>query len=100
MLAIAGTVTVDPKLRDGAIPAAVTMMEETRKEAGNIAYVFSFDIEDPAVIRVFEHWESEEALAAHFKAPHMAEFQKAIGQLGITGMDVQKFQISSVGPLA
>ena len=99
MLAIAGTVTVDPKLRDNAVPAAIKMMEETRKEQGNITYAFSFDLEDPAVIRVFEHWESEEALSLHFKMPHMAEFQKAIGEVGVTGMDVKKFQISSVGLL-
>jgi len=99
MLVIAGTVTIDPARREEAMTAAVVMMEETRREPGNLAYVFSGDFESEAVVHIFEHWESQEALDAHFAAPHMAKFQKTLAGLGLQDMSVQKFQVSGVGPL-
>ena len=99
MLVIAGTVTIDPAHFDALKAAAIEMMAETHKEPGNIAYVFSSSLEDAGTVHIFEHWESQAALDAHFKAPHMAKFQAAIGGLGIKDMTVQKFEISSVGSL-
>ena len=99
MLVIAGTVSIDPANRDAAIQAATVMMAETQKEAGCISYVFSADLSDPGGFRIFEEWESQEALEAHFEAPHMAEFQAKFGKLGVRGMKVQRYEVSSVGPV-
>ena len=99
MLVIAGHIEIDPANRDTAIAAAVTVMEETAKEAGCISYTFSSDLSDPGCFRIFEEWESQEALDAHFTTPHMAVFQGKIGDLGVKSMKVQKYQVSSVGPL-
>lgn len=98
-LVIAGTITIDPARRDAFAEAAVEMMEETHKEPGNVAYAFSADFADDGVIRIFEQWESQEALDAHMKSPHMAAFQGKLGGLGIRGMDMQKYVIESFGPL-
>ena len=54
---------------------------------------------DETTIRVFEQWESQEALDLHFASPHMEKFRKTLGELGITGMDMKRFEIESVGPL-
>ena len=99
MFVIAGTIQVDPAKRQSAAEPAAEMMRETRKEAGNIDYAFSFDMGDETTIRVFEQWESQEALDLHFASPHMEQFRKTLGELGITGMDMQRFEIESVGPL-
>jgi quinol monooxygenase YgiN len=99
MLVIAGTITLDPADREKAIAAAVDMMEATRKETGCVAYTFSGDFSDPAIIHLFEQWESQEALNAHFQAPHMATFQAALGGLSVKNMAVQKYEISAVGPV-
>jgi quinol monooxygenase YgiN len=99
MLVIAGRITLDPKNQEKAIEAAVEMMKETRKEPGCKSYVFSAELGEPGAFRLFEEWESEEALRAHFEAPHMKRFQAAMGAFGVTGMSVQKYQISSVGPI-
>lgn len=99
MLVIAGHIRLDPNKREGAVAAAKVMMEATRKEEGCAAYVFSADFEDDGVFRIFEQWESQEALDAHFKAPHMAAFQKAIPSFGIQEMSLQRYEVSSVGPL-
>jgi len=98
MLVIAGTIRIDPAQLPRAEAAARDMMQATRAEAGCRSYVFSFDLDDPAVVHLFECWESPEALAAHFATPHMASFQKAVAGV-IRGMDIQRYEVSSVGPL-
>ena len=41
----------------------------TRSEEGCITYVSSIDVNDPKIIRIFEIWESMEALIPHFQTP-------------------------------
>ena len=99
MLVIAGHIRLDPSKREAAIAAAKVLMQATRKEEGCAAYVFSADFEDEGIFRIFEQLESQEALDAHFEAPHMADFQKAVPGFGIKEMSVQRYEVSSVGPL-
>lgn len=99
MLVIAGSIRIDPAHWDRAVAAAKEMMTETHKEPGCHAYEFSADLNEPGVFRLFEEWESEAALAAHFKAPHMKVFQKVIGEVGVQAMDLKRYEVSSAGPL-
>ena len=99
MVVIAGTITLDPDKRGAAIAAATEMMQATRKEPGCHSYTMSADLEDPGRFQIFEEWDSQAALDAHFATPHMASFQAAVGGLGIRDMQVQKYEISSVGPI-
>jgi quinol monooxygenase YgiN len=99
MIVIAGHVALDPAQHQSAVAAACEMMRETRREAGCISYNFSADLEEPGRFRIFEEWESDEALRAHFAAPHMARFQKAVGGLGVREMKVQRYEVAKVGPL-
>jgi quinol monooxygenase YgiN len=61
--------------------------------------VFSAELDDPGALRIFEEWESEEALRAHFATPHMARFQKAIIGLPIKSSSVLRYDVSRVGPV-
>jgi quinol monooxygenase YgiN len=99
MIVIAGHVAVDPKQREKAEAAAREMMAETRKEAGCLSYTFSADLEAPGRYRIFEEWESDAALQAHFASPHMKRFQQAVGGLGVREMQVQRYEVAKVGPL-
>lgn len=99
MLVIAGTIRLDPANQEAAVAAAKEIMTETHKEPGNNAYVFSADLNEPGMFRIFEEWETDESLQAHFKTPHMAAFQGAMGGFGITEMTVHKYEINSKGPL-
>jgi len=99
MIVIAGHVALDPGKREAAVTAAREMMAETRKEKGCISYTFSADLDEPGRFRIFEEWESDEALRAHFASPHMARFQKAVGGLGVREMAVQRYEVAKVGPL-
>jgi quinol monooxygenase YgiN len=99
LLVIAGQIEIDPAHREVAVAAAIDMMEATRREPGCISYTFSGDLADPGRFRLFEEWESQEALDAHFASPHMARFQKALGGFGIKDMQVKRYEIAKVGPL-
>jgi quinol monooxygenase YgiN len=99
MLVISVRIRLDPSQRDAAIAAAKAVMAETHKEPGCNEYVFTADLDDPAVFRVFEEWESEDALGAHFTSPHMAEFQAAMGGFGISEMDAHKYTVTDKGPI-
>jgi quinol monooxygenase YgiN len=99
MLVIAGHIRIDPARHEDAVRAAVEVQEATRREAGCISYTFSADLAEKGVFRIFEEWASPEALAEHFRTSHMARFQGAIGGLGVRELKVQRYEISSVGPL-
>jgi len=100
MLVLAGTITLDPSKLAEAKQAAAIMMAETHKEPGNRQYIFSGSFLDDGVVHIFEEWESQEALDLHFKSPHMAEFQKKMGAFGIKEMSIEKYEVSSKGPLS
>jgi quinol monooxygenase YgiN len=100
MIVIAGHVAIDPARREPAVAAAREMMAETRKEQGCLSYTFSADLEEPGRFRIFEEWESDEALRAHFASPHMARFRTAMAGLGVREMAIQRYEVTKVGPLA
>ncbi|HTF34209.1 MAG TPA: putative quinol monooxygenase [Myxococcota bacterium] len=99
MLVIAGTIAIDPTKREAAIAAAKEMMTATRREPGCRAYTFSLDLDDPGRVHLFEHWDSQTALDAHFQTPHMARFNAAVAGLGVREASLQKYEVSKVGPL-
>ncbi len=99
MIVVSGTLRIAPADLDAAVAAGVTMAEASLAEPGCSAYGFWQDPTDPGLIRVFEEWASEEALGEHFATPHMAEFMGALGNLGIEGMDIHKYQVSDKSKL-
>ena len=99
MIVIAGRVVIDPDNNDAAIPVAQEMMHATLKESGCAAYNFSADLARKGVFHVFEEWESQEALDAHFASPHMAAFQKAVREFGVKERTVSRYDVSKKGPL-
>jgi quinol monooxygenase YgiN len=54
------------------------MVAASNLEPGCISYAFAFDLQTPGLMRIVEVWRDQAALNAHFKTPHMAEFQVAI----------------------
>ena len=99
MLVIAGSIVIDPAKREAAILAAKEMMAATRQEPGCRAYTFSLDLEDGGRVHLFEHWESQAALDAHFKSAHMARFNAAVAGLGVREAMLHKYEVSTMAPL-
>jgi len=99
MLIVAGEVVVDNAAIDAVRGALGTMESETRKEPGCVTYAFSVDITDPNMMRIFEVWESMEALREHFKTPHMAAFGAAVSKIQPKSMSVKAFEVGQEVPL-
>jgi len=99
VIVIHASLLIDSAKADAMIAAAKDMMAESRKEPGCHAYTFTRDLYDPARFHIIEEWESDAALSAHFKMPHMAKFQAFVPSLGVLEMKAEKFVVSSKGPL-
>ena len=54
---------------------------------------------EPELFHLFEAWESPAALEAHFRTPHMAAFQSAVGGFGVKESKIQRYEVASVGPV-
>lgn len=94
MIVIAGRIAVKPERRAEAERAALAMVEETRREAGCRAYAFYADLVDPATLFVFEEWDSDEAIAAHFQTEHMARFQALAPALLAAPPELERYVVA------
>ena len=99
MIIIAGTVDVDPARRDAALEAGKPHMEATRAQKGCVDYTWSADGLMAGRIYVFERWESQNDLAAHFAGPHYLAMRDTIAAHGLRGADVLKYRIGHAEPV-
>jgi len=100
MLIVAGEVKLaDVAEVEKARDAVVAMVAATNEEAGCIVYSFAQDLSDPTVIRIFEKWESQEALTAHFTSPHMATFMEAMASAKIESMETKLYDAENERPV-
>ncbi|MGB5758683.1 MAG: putative quinol monooxygenase [Acidimicrobiales bacterium] len=99
MLIVAGTIRIEPEHRDQMFAAVAPMVAATRAEPGCRAYSFSPDVDDPGLVHLYELWEDQAALDAHFVSEHMATWRQASAGLPILGRDIAKYIIAEVGTL-
>ena len=60
-----------------------SVVTETRREAGNLAYDLTQDVANPLHFILVERWISTEVLDLHFKEPHMVNFFQDIKPLNL-----------------
>ena len=96
MLVIAGTVKVKPEARAAAAQAALKMSKASEAEAGCKSYRFYADLDDPNTFLIFEQWEDEAALMAHFQTPHMAEFNGLIPGFLAAPPSITRYDVAAV----
>lgn len=99
MLIVAGTIEIDPDARDALFEALAPMIEATRAEPGCQAYAFTIDPDDPALVHLFERWDDQASLDAHFASEHMATWQAKAADLPFRSRDITKYLISGIGSL-
>ncbi len=75
------------------------MAAASNAEEGVLAYGFYADPQEPGVFRVFEEYADEAALNSHFATPHMAEFMGAMGTVGVTEAEVNKYEVEDKSKL-
>ncbi len=94
MIIIAGTIEFgSAEERDAAVASALPYQEATRAdEPGCLAYSFAPDSGSPTRVQVFELWEDEGSLAAHFEHPNFAAMGGVLRGSGRTGGAVAKYR--------
>jgi len=94
MILLAGTVRIAPGRRSDALPHILRIVAASRAEPGCLAYAFAFDAEDENLVRIFEAFESEAALAAHRNSAHFAAWRAAWPEAGIGDRSMREYSVS------
>ena len=70
MVIILGTIKLESEREARRVHnGLITRATRSRADAGNLDYVFSFNVEDPTEVCLTEVWESDELLKAHLAIP-------------------------------
>lgn len=95
-ITVIATVKVNPGLEKEFKYAAVEMVEQTRKEGGNISYRLVQSTTNPTEFATIELWKSQADIDEHMKSAHLQKFFGAVGSLFAPGYPVVKTYESSV----
>jgi len=101
LIAVEAAITVvDPASRQGLIDRSVPIQQATRDdEAGCIVYCFAADPCRDDLIQVYELWESEDALLAHFAHPNYHEMRTMLNEGGLASAVSRKHRIDASAPV-
>lgn len=99
VIVLAGSIRIAPGHRDQAMPHIQAIVEASRAEPGCLAYSFAFDVLDDHLVRIFEVFESADALAAHRASPHMAAWRAAWAQAGIGDRNMAHYDVADWRPI-
>jgi len=95
MITVLGSFRFPVEALDDARPLMRAVIEATLAEPGCRAYSYAEDVAEPGLFRVAEHWESREALSAHFEAPHMRQWVEERQKLGFFD---RRITLHEIGP--
>lgn len=99
MIVVSGFIEVDPTDHAKAAELMRTVAAETAKEEGSISYAFYADLEVEGKFRVFEEWQDQAAIDAHFASDHMATFMASLGELDVKGTSIDRYEVSDKSKL-
>lgn len=102
MIQINGTIKLAPGTvanSPDTVAAIIEMVTKSRAEDGCIDYTFAQDLADPDTLIIYERWRDGEALAAHGKSAHMAEFQKVMAANPPLGRDLRMYETDDGNPI-
>lgn len=77
-LKIIATVVVKAAFQDELVKVFHTVVDETRKETGNVSYDLHQDTKDPLKYTILEVWKSQAAIDEHNETAHFKAFVNAI----------------------
>lgn len=72
---------IKPEKVSEYLPLIKQLIEETRKEEGNISYTLFRDREHEGEFVLLEYWRDQESLDAHFKTAHFTTLVPQIEKL-------------------
>ena len=93
---VAGTFRIPPEKLGDLRPHLEAVIAATRAEDGCLIYSYAVDVQDPGLIRVFEHWRDHAALDAHFQTPHMTAWKEVRAPLGFHDRAISVYEVGTV----
>jgi quinol monooxygenase YgiN len=93
---INAVIDLEPDRARRCLMEAQPFIAASRAEPGCTAYDWAIDPAVPDRIHVFEEWESEDALAAHFRDASYAAMRDHIGESGLISARSQKYRCDAV----
>ncbi len=88
-----------PEQRADLVALLEGLQEASRRDEGCLRYGFSATIEDDHAFVAVEEWASREALAAHLRQPHIAEFIRDLPAATDAPPEVSAHEIAGTAPL-
>lgn len=99
LIVIIGQFEIHPDDAAAAAELMLVMMTKTREEQGCCHYAYSRDLSNSNRFELSELWEDENALAAHFRIDHMAEYRAGMSRLRVLSRTVKRYQVTNVTEL-
>ena len=88
-----------PAQRADLLALLERLQEASRRDEGCLRYGFSATIEDDNAFVAVEEWASRDALAAHLRQSHIAEFVRDLPAAIDAPPEVAMHEIAGTGPL-
>lgn len=96
---ISAQIEIASEKRERALREARPLIEAALGEPGCIHYDWSIDVNSPTRINVFEEWESEAALQAHFDAEPYKAMRAHLRAAGTTSSVARKYRCDLKEPV-
>jgi quinol monooxygenase YgiN len=77
-LKIVATIVAKPQFQDELLKVFHAVVDETRKEDGNVSYELHQDINNPLKYIILEVWKSQDAINLHNESAHFKAFVAAV----------------------
>lgn len=97
MIVIAGHLSLKADKTESAAVALAELVSATRAESGCIEYAMGFDLVDPTLVRIFEVWESDDALANHAGSSHVDQWRKEAPSMMAGPISLMRYVVESAG---
>ena len=73
--------------------AAATLLE-----SGCRAYSYAIDVRDPTIVHVFEVWDGQAHLDAHFQSDHIKAWRAVWSNIGLSDRHLMRYEVSASAP--
>ena len=90
-------IEISNESRTGLLEALIPLIDKVRAQTGCIKYDWSADNSESDRINVYEEWEDEVALTAHFAGDNFKAMGAKINEHGVLGAKARKFSINQEG---
>ncbi|NQY55096.1 MAG: antibiotic biosynthesis monooxygenase [Ilumatobacteraceae bacterium] len=96
LVVVEAKIVVNESKRDEMVASSTATQQATRDdEAGCLVYCFAADPVHADTIQVYELWESEEALHAHFDHPNYFAMRDLLAVGGLVSAESRKHRVDA-----